>query len=149
MAGTTHKELQEQLTRDLESWQQVEERSAASAEKIAAATDNEVLRTVMEIIAADSRRHHEVQQFILETLTERAVSLTPEELAEVWNQVEEHVAMELKMIDAVRDSLDAVAGKQLHVQEYLLRYLLADERKHDQLLSELDAIKRGMHPYGS
>jgi hypothetical protein len=35
------------------------------------------------------------------------------------------------------------------IQEYLLRYLLADERKHQTLLTELDRIKRGMVPYGA
>lgn len=149
MSDTTRKELQEQLVSNLEKWQKIEDRSASSAAQLAEATDNQVLRTVMQVIEADSRRHRDVQQFLVDSLTVRAVSLTPEELAEVWDGIEEHVSLERSMIDAVRDSLDAVTGHQMVVQEYLLRYLLADERKHEQLLDELDAIKRGMHPYGT
>jgi hypothetical protein len=33
------------------------------------------------------------------------------------------------------------------VQRYLLEYLLADEKKHDQLLEKLEAIKKDMYPY--
>jgi bacterioferritin (cytochrome b1) len=103
----------------------------------------------MRIIEADSRRHREIQQVIVDSLAEQAIALTPEGMADVWDQVEAHVEMERKMVDGVRESLDAVTGEQLVVQEYLLRYLLADERKHERLLSELDSIKRGMHPYGA
>ena len=149
MTETTRKEIQQKLTGHLERWRTIEDKSARSAAEIAKSSDHPVLRTVMQIIESDSRRHAEVQQFVIDSLTERAVSLTPEDLADVWDRIEEHVALERKMIDEVRASLDAVAGKQLMVQEYLLRYLLADERKHDQMLSDLDAIKRGMVPYGS
>ena len=33
------------------------------------------------------------------------------------------------------------------VQEYLLNYLLVDEKKHDSLLAQLEAVKKGMYPY--
>ena len=34
------------------------------------------------------------------------------------------------------------------VQEYLLEYLLIDEKKHNKILDTLGTIKKGMYPYG-
>ena len=31
---------------------------------------------------------------------------------------------------------------------YLIEYMLTDERKHNQLLEEMERIKKGMYPYG-
>jgi len=45
------------------------------------------------------------------------------------------------------DSLEALERKKMAVQEYLQDYLLTDENKLNQLLSELGSIKKGMYPY--
>ena len=145
----TMKEQQEKMVRTLKHWQKVEDRSAASASKVVERTDNPLLRQVMEIIRADSMRHRQVQQMIIDCFEKQAPSLTPEELAEVWSEIEEHIDLEKAMIESVKQALVGVAGKKLVVQEYLLRYLLADEEKHDKMLGDLDQIKRGMYPYGS
>lgn len=147
--ATSKKELQARLVDTLRKWQQLEERSAASAAEIVEASDHPLLRQVMEIIRSDSERHREVQQLVIDTLTERAPSLTPEQMADVWDRVEEHVELEQSMIRSVEEALAGVSGQSLMIQEYLLRYLLADERKHQTLLTELDRIKRGMVPYGA
>ena len=34
------------------------------------------------------------------------------------------------------------------VQEYLLKYLAEDEKKHNRMLAGLKKIKDGMYPYG-
>jgi hypothetical protein len=145
----TAKEEQEKLVTVLKSWQKIEDRSASSASQVIESSDNPLLRQVMEIIRADSMRHREVQQFVIDSLTKQAPSLTPEDLASVWDQIEEHIELETKMVRSVEKTLEGVGGKKMMVQEYLLRYLLADEQKHDKLLADLDHIKRGMYPYGS
>jgi hypothetical protein len=143
------KEEQQKLVDTLKGWQKVEAMSARSASEVIEKTDNDLLQQVMKIIRGDSLRHHEVQQFIIDTFTRQAPSLTPEELAAVWEKVEEHIELERQMIDSVRTALDGVAGKKMVIQEYLLRYLLTDEEKHDAMLDQLNQIKRGMYPYGS
>ena len=145
----TMKEQHEKMVRTLKRWQKVEDRSASSASKVVEKTDNALLRQVMEIIRADSMRHRQVQQFVIDCFEKQAPSLTPEELADVWSEIEEHIDLEKKMIESVKQALVGVSGKKLVVQEYLLRYLLADEEKHDKMLGDLDQIKRGMYPYGS
>ncbi len=149
MSTATMKEEQQKLVDTLKGWQKVEAMSARSASEVIEKTDNDLLQQVMKIIRGDSMRHHEVQQFIIDTFTRQAPSLTPEELAAVWEKVEEHIELERQMIDSVRTALDGVAGKKMVIQEYLLRYLLTDEEKHDAMLDQLNQIKRGMYPYGS
>ncbi len=149
MTETTQKQSQEKLVETLGRWQKIEDRSASSATEVIESTDNPLLRQVMEIIRGDSMRHREVQQFVIDSFTKSAPALTPEGLAAVWDKVEEHIELERKMIRSVEEALEGVGGKKLMVQEYLLRYLLVDEQKHDAMLADLDQIKRGMYPYGS
>ena len=53
-----------------------------------------------------------------------------------------------KTVELAKEALEALKGKKLVVQEYLLNYLLTDENKHNELLDQLNTIKRGMYPYG-
>src|SRR3990170_2955804 len=99
---------------------------------------------VMEVIRQDSMMHHRVQQFIIDSLTREAVSLTPEELGEIGQRLEEHEEMERGVVEMAKD-LKAKAWTPVH--KTLLDYLLTDESKHDRLLGQLGEIKKGMYPY--
>jgi hypothetical protein len=101
----------------------------------------------MEIIQADSQMHHRVQAFIAGSMTEQHVGLTPDQLTAVWEQVQKHIEFEKQMVSNVQELLDQIKGKKMLVQEYLLHYLLNDEKKHDELLEALDKFKSGMYPY--
>ncbi len=142
------KELQERIVANMKSWQRIENASAASTGKVMEKTDHPIIRLVMEIIQRDSMLHHRVQEMVVETLERKAVSLTPEQLAEAWGLIEEHIELEKKTIQHATEALDALKGKKMVVQEYLIHYLLQDETKHNKLLDSLAMIKKGMYPYG-
>ena len=142
------KEIQESLVDNMKRWQKIENASIASTGKIIEKTENPVIRQVMEIIQQDSSMHYRVQGLIASSLEEKAISLTPEELAEIWELVEQHLQLEKKTIELAEEALGAIKGKKIVVQEYLLHYLLTDETKHDALLASLNKIKSGMYPYG-
>jgi ferritin-like protein len=142
------KELQERIVANMKSWQKIENASAVSTGKIMEKTDHPIIRLVMEIIQRDSMLHHRVQEMVVETLERKAVALTPEQLAEVWGLIEEHIELEKKTIQHATEALDALKGKKMVVQEYLIHYLLQDETKHNKLLDSLAMIKKGMYPYG-
>ncbi len=142
------KELQELIADNLKAWQRLENHAVAGTGKVLETTDNRVVRLIMEIIQHDSTLHYRVQEMIVDSLESKPISLTPEELAGVWSLIEEHIAMEKKAVDFATAALEAIRGKQMVVQEYLLNYLLLDENKHDRLLEQLDTIKKGMYPYG-
>ena len=144
------KETIEKLIDNLKEWQQIERRGIASTAKIQEQTDNPVIDLVLEIIQRDSAMHKRVQTMIIHSLT-GTVLFSPEELAAVWGAIEEHIALEKSTIELANGALEALGkggGRGYVLQQYLLRYLKADEEKHDKMLSDLEQIKQGMYPYG-
>ncbi len=141
----TTAERRARLAHILESWQQIETRSIAQCADIADRTRNPLLRLVMEIIRRDSAMHHRVQQVVADLVQSDAVALTVEDLEAVWGAIEAHIAAERETERLVAQAREALAGTQDVVQQYLLAYLAADERKHDELLQGLNLIKRGMY----
>jgi hypothetical protein len=131
----------------MKRWQKVENASVASTSKVMDNTDNPVIAMVMEVIQRDSQMHHRIQEFIAESLTTRTMTLEPEELGKIWSMVEDHIELEKKTVELAEEALGALKGKKMLIQEYLLKYLLEDELKHNHLLEQLEAIKRGMYPY--
>jgi len=141
------KELQEKIIDNMRRWQKIENASVASTGKVIETTNNPVVRMVMEIIQRDSQFHYRVQEMIADTLEGKAVALSTEELADVWDMIEKHIKLEEKTVELAEEALAALKGKKMLVQEYLLNYLLEDEMKHNKILGHLVEIKKGMYPY--
>lgn len=135
----------ERMIEGLREWQGIERQAMEQTAEIMEKTSNPYIRIIMEIIRQDSLMHHRVQQLIVDSLTREAVSLTPEEIAEIWDQVEAHDETE-KHVVRMAEELKAEAWTPIHKQ--LLDYLLTDEKKHDVLLEQLGELKKGMYPYG-
>jgi hypothetical protein len=142
------KELQEQIISDMRQWQKAENASVTSTGHIIEKTKNPVVRLVMEIIQRDSKMHYQVQDFVADSLGAKTVSLTPEELAQVWEMIEQHIELEKRMMEAAKQLLTSMKGKHMVIQQYLIDYLLEDETKHNNLLDRLSGIKTKMYPYG-
>ena len=143
------KEIQEDLVKNMRTWQGIENKSIASTGRVIEKTKNPIVRLVMEIIQRDSQMHYRVQEYIADSLTTKAVSLTPDELADVWEMIEEHIALERRTLRLAQDAIESIKGsKGMLVQAYLLEYLMEDEQKHNQLLDRLNNIQKGMYPYG-
>ena len=142
------KEAQEKIVANMKQWQKIENAGIVSTGKIMEKVDNPVVRLVMEIIQRDSQMHYRVQQLIVESLESKALSLAPDELATVWGMIEDHVKLERQTIELATKSLAEISkAKGMLVQHYLLKYLLADEKKHEEILINLEKIKGGMYPY--
>lgn len=141
------KELQDKIVTNMRKWQKVEDVSVVQTSEVIAKTKNPVVRMVMEIIRSDSERHYRVQELIARSLESGAVSLSTDELADIWDMIEKHIEMEKKAEEYARESLAALKGKKMLVQEYLLNYLMDDEAKHDRLLENLEKIKKNIYPY--
>ena len=140
------KELQQGLVSDMRKWQKIEDASVSSTGQIIEKTENPLLRLIMEIIQRDSQMHYHVQEFIADSIEHKAVSLTSDELAKVWDLIERHIDLEKKTVEIAEQTIASLKGQQgMIVQEYLLNYLLEDERKHNDLLSHLDNIKKGIY----
>ena len=142
----TTKELQQEIISNMRRWQKIENAAAASTGQIMERTDNPIIHILMEIIQRDSQMHYRVQEWIADSLQYKTVTLTPDELNQVWDMIEQHVEVEKKALEMASRSLGALKGKKMVLQEYLLEYLALDEKKHNELLDRLETIKRGMHP---
>ena len=144
----SQKQVQEEILATMRAWQKIENASVASTGKVIEKTENPIVRLVMEIIQRDSQMHYRIQEFIADSVSTKTVTLTPEELGDVWDMIEQHIELEKKTIALAQQSLNALKGSKMVVQEYLLHYLLEDENKHNNILKQLETIKKGMYPYG-
>lgn len=138
------KELNEKLIDTLKTWQKVEDDSVKSTSEIISKTKNPVVKQVMEIIRQDSAMHKKVQQLLIDNFEKEAFSLTPEELAGVWNLVEKHIELEKETIRLAEESR---RNTKNFVIRYLLGYLMTDEQKHNLILQQMEDIKSGIYPY--
>jgi len=134
----------EELVAILKHWQELEVATISQTTTIMEKTQNPLIRLIMEIIRQDSAMHKRVQQVILDSLEKQAFSLTPEELADIWDLIEKHAEMEKETIVLAEK---ARKNCRLFAQRHLLTYLIEDEQKHDRLLSQLEDFKRGLYPY--
>jgi hypothetical protein len=128
----------EELVTTLQQWQGIERHAMNTTAEIMEGTRNPLVRIIMEIIRHDSLMHHRVQQFLVDTVTEANVSLTREEIADVWEKIEEHDKIEKQTIKYAEELRDK-AWTPIH--KYMLDYLLEDEKKHDRLLGMLNELK--------
>jgi len=145
MAKAKGPERIDKLVKTLRKWQGIERKSIDSCAKIIEKTDNPLIRQFMEIIRNDSVQHHRVQQFIIDSMTKEQVKLTPEELAQVWDEITAHDEIERETIELAKGLKEDC---QFFVQRALLEYLIVDEEKHDQILQSLEDFKRNLYPYG-
>ena len=145
MATEKGQERTEKLLKTLRDWQGIERHAIETTTKIMEKTDNLLIRQFMEIIRNDSVQHHRVQQFIIDSLTKQPVSLSHDELAQIWDEIEAHDKVERKTIEIAKECKEEC---QFFVQQALLEYLLVDEEKHDLILKGLDNFKKNMSKLG-
>ena len=138
------KELNEKLVATLKEWQKIEDASVKSTSEIIGKTKNPVVKQVMEIIKQDSAMHKKVQQLLIDSFEKEAIQLQPEELSEVWNMIENHIELEK---ETVRLAEESRKNSNSFIVRYLLSYLMTDEQKHNDVLAQLEDVKRGMYPY--
>ena len=126
----------------LRQWQAIERQAMGEMAEIIEQSTNPLIRMVMEIIRHDSLMHHRVQQFLIDTVTMQDVTVSREDVAEIWKRIEAHDKVEKRTIELAKE-LKENAWSPVHKQ--LLDYLITDETKHDGLLEQLGEIKKGMN----
>ena len=141
----TQKEANEKLVKVLKKWQNLEDDSIKNTTQIIKQTENPLVHLVMEIIRQDSVMHRRVQQLIIDHFEKQSLTLDPDELASFWTMVEEHDELEKETIRLAKEALEGTKSAFAH---YLLNYLMKDEQKHDELLENMDKLKKNMYPYG-
>ena len=138
------KELNEKLIKTLKEWQVIEDQSVESTTKIIAKTKNSIVKHIMEIIRQDSAMHKRIQQLIIDNFEKQVMTLTPEELGDIWEMVDHHIQLERETIRLAEESRK---NSKNFLVRYLLAYLMTDERKHNDVLDQMEDIKSGIYPY--
>ena len=138
---TTASDRVDNMVKVLRQWQGIERQAMNDTAEIAEQTDNRLIRLIMEIIRHDSLMHHRVQQFLIDSVTKENITLSREDVAEIWEKIEAHDQIERQTIEMAK-TLREQAWSPVHKQ--LLDYLLTDESKHDSLLVQLEEVKKGM-----
>ena len=132
------RELQQQLIANLREWQKLENAQITLIGGVLEQTSNPVVSVVMEIIQRDSQMHHRVQQLIVDSLESEVVGVDAEDVARVKEQLHNHLDMEKETVRLAEESLAALAGQGLAIQEFLMDFLHRDEQKHRDLLTALE-----------
>jgi len=145
MSASKGPERLEKTIEMLRHWQALERQAIETMAELMEKTDNPLIRQILEIIRNDSVQHHRVQQFLIDSLTTRPVSLTPEELADIWDAIAAHDEVERETIEIAKKLRDEC---RFFVQRALLEYLIIDEEKHDHILGQLEEFKKNLYPYG-
>ena len=141
MAKTSGPERVEKMAKVLRNWQKLERKAMDDTAAIIEESDNPLVQMIMSIIRHDSLMHHRVQQFLIDSITDADVPVSRDDLANIWDKIEQHDRLEKKTIEMATELRDA-AWSPVHKQ--MLGYLLEDEKKHDGLLGQLREIKVGM-----
>lgn len=135
----------EKTLETLRHWQGLERQAIETMAELMEKTPNLLIRQILEIIRNDSTQHHRVQQFLIDSLTTTPVNLTPEELGEIWDAIEDHDKVERETIEIAKQLKEECS---FFVQKALLEYLIIDEEKHDHILGQLEKFKKNLYPYG-
>ena len=134
------RELQQQLIANLREWQKLENAQITLTGSVLEETSNPIVSVVMEIIQRDSQMHHRVQQLIIDSLESEVVGMEAADVALVRDQLHTHLEMEKETVRLALENLEALAGKDLVVQEFLMEFLRRDEEKHRDLLTALETF---------
>ena len=132
------KKMDQKLVEILRSWKTTETYTIKGCEKITAKTDNPIITTIINAIRSDSEKHRAILQLILDSMTKKAISLTPDEIAELSSSINRHISLEEKTIEYAEN---AIGRSTDPVVKQLLKYILEDEKKHKMMLEQINELK--------
>jgi rubrerythrin len=102
---------------------------------------NPTVRGVLKGISLDSVKHAEMYASAVALLTTVSKALTQENLDKQKDLVDKHIQMEAELIQKIKKTLPIVKDKKVKL---LLRAILADEKRHHELLKTiLEILVRG------
>ena len=94
---------------------------------------NPIVKQVLRAIAFDSQKHAGIYNAAI-SITKVTPALTDKEFGELKNVTEKHIVDEEKAIGALNKFMPKIGDKKI---KFLLESIVADERKHHQLLSKI------------
>lgn len=136
-------EQQADFVEGISKWMELEDVTIAHCGRIKDATENRLVDIIVESIRADSEKHKVMLGFITEALN-GTITLEPDELGALSVLLDEHLEIEKSSIEMAEREYE---NSRHFVIRHLLSYMLADEKKHYKLLSQLKDYQRHLYPY--
>jgi predicted DNA-binding protein YlxM (UPF0122 family) len=141
------KEQHERFSSTLKDWKLLEKQSAESIGQVKAKCGNPLVCLVMEIIENDAGMHERIQEFIVSSLERQPLDLSPNEIGEIVELIRNHIRIKAQMVEKTEEMLGLLKDKSLRVQEFLVKTLLEDERKHKEMLEGIEKVRSVLYPY--
>ncbi len=143
------KEQRERIASAIKDWRVLEKRSAESIEETKAQCKQPLVCLLMEIMENDARMHEKLQDFIVGSLEQHPIELSLDEIGEMVELMRHHTQIKTQMVERAEEALSLLTDKSLKIQEFLLRVLLADEKKHKEMLDGIEKVRSSLYPYWS
>jgi len=141
------REQQQRIVSTIRDWGLLEQESSEYIEQVKAKCSNPLVFLVMDIIENDARLHKRLQEFIVNTLEHEPLTLSPDEVDEVIGLMRNHTRLKARMVEKVENTMEMTKDKSLGIQKFLLKTLLADEKKHKEMLEGIEKVMQGLYPY--
>jgi rubrerythrin len=109
----------------------VEKEIVASLEKPLRIMKNPAVKGVLKGISLDSIKHAELYMSAIDLLTNVSTALTQDNLDEQRALVEKHIEIESRLIKKLETMIPTIENQKVI---FLLKSILADERRHHELL---------------
>jgi len=132
-------ETSKEFLKAIKEWQKLEDDTINHAESLLKKSKNRLIKMTMEMIKHDSQKHKVMQQMLIDSITKEPFILSPDDLAQLSDGLNKHLAAEAKSLELADEALN---NSELFVTRYILSYLIADEQKHHSLLGKLNELKR-------
>lgn len=143
MLNTRQSEKGGELLAVVRGWQKLEGTAISHAYDLMRKSRNPFTKMITDLIIHDSEKHKLVQQMIIDTLTEEALHINPDELNELSGLINRHVTEEEEAIRLAEAALEKCRQVSTH---FLLSYLIADEKKHHSLVAQMEALSLASIP---
>jgi rubrerythrin len=124
----------EELVNFLKKQIRIEEQIVNSLNKSLTDIGNPTVKGVLKGISLDSVKHAEMYDSAVKLLTSVPQALTQENLDQQKKLVEKHIELEAELIEKISSTLPTVENKKVKL---LLNAILADEKRHHELLKEI------------
>ncbi len=127
-------ETSEEFLNIIKQWQELEDKTIASADELISKSRNALIEMVMEMIKQDSKKHRTMLKMVVDNITREAVRLTPDELSNISALLNKHMEVEATSISLAKNALKK---SELSVTHHILTALLDDETSHHSRLQTL------------
>jgi rubrerythrin len=121
----------------IQRWIGIEESTINEANDLMGQSKNPMVKTIIDMLKRDSEKHKNVLETIRYSL-DHTVTFDTDDMNIIDTFISKHTTIEKTAIETAEQALEM---SSLPLPRFLLENLLADEKKHDAYVEELNELK--------